>query len=140
MKKSEEILDEKAIEKKKNYLHKYGLLSTFVNQDIFDIIIHYINGKNQIEESSFLKLLSEDNIFYNCKWRVLLIQNLLFFMMNPKFESTYIIIFVYSCTAKDDAGGVRYLRRSSRQIKTSMLSRILENILFINYGAVSRVH
>ena len=87
--KSEEILDEKAIEKKKNYLHKYGLLSTFVNQDIFDIIIHYINGKNQIEESSFLKLLSEDNIFYNCKWRVLLIQNLLFFMMNPKFESTY---------------------------------------------------
>ena len=87
--KTEEIFDDKAIEKKKNYLNKFGLLSTYFQQDVFDIIIHYANAKNQIEESSFLKMLSEDNIFYNCKWRVLLIQTLLFFMMNPKFESTY---------------------------------------------------
>ena len=87
--KTEEIFDDKAIEKKKNYLNKYGLLSTYFQQDVFDIIIHYGNAKTQIEESSFLKMLSEDNIFYNCKWRVLLIQTLLFFMMHPKFEPTY---------------------------------------------------
>ena len=87
--KTEEIFDDKAIDKKKNYLNKFGLLSTYFQQDVFDIIIYYANAKTQIEESSFLKMLSEDNIFYNCKWRVLLIQNLLFFMMNPKFEQTY---------------------------------------------------
>ena len=87
--KSEEIFDDKAIEKKKNYLNKFNLLSTYLQQDIFDIIIHYANAKTQLEESSFLKMLSEDNIFYNCKWRALLIQNILFFMMYPKFEATY---------------------------------------------------
>ena len=61
--KSEEIYDEKSVEKKKNYLNKYGLLSTYFQQDVFDIIIHYSNSKTQLEESSFLKMLSEDNIF-----------------------------------------------------------------------------
>ena len=87
--KSDEIYDEKDLEKKKSYLQKYGLFSSYFQQDIFEIIIHYINGKTQLEDCSFIKMLSEDNIFYNCKWRVLLIKNILFFMMNAKFENTY---------------------------------------------------
>ena len=87
--KTDEIYDEKALDKKKKYLQKYGLYSTYFQQDIFEIIIHYINGKTQLEDCSFIKMLSEDNIFYNCKWRVLLIKNILFFMMNSKYENTY---------------------------------------------------
>ena len=64
--KTDEIYDEKTLDKKKKYLQKYGLYSTYFQQDIFEIIIHYINGKTQLEDCSFVKMLSEDNIFYNC--------------------------------------------------------------------------
>ena len=87
--KNNEVYDEKTLDKKKKYLQKYGLYSTYFQQDIFEIIIHYINGKTQLEDCSFIKMLSEDNIFYNCKWRVLLIKNILFLMMNSKYENTY---------------------------------------------------
>ena len=87
--KADQVYDEKGLEKKKKYLQKFGLYSTYFQQDIFEIIIHYINGKTQLEDSSFIKMLSKDNIFYNCKWLVLLIKNILFFMMNTKFENTY---------------------------------------------------
>ena len=87
--KNDEVYDEKDLEKKKKYLQKYGLNASDFQQDIFEIIIHYINGKTQLEDCSFIKMLSEDNVFYNCKWRVLLIKNILFFMMNGKFENTY---------------------------------------------------
>ena len=87
--KRDEVYDEKNLEKKKKYLQKYGLYSSFFQQIIFEIIIHYINGKTQLEDCSFIKMLSEDNIFYNCKWRVLLIKNILFFMMNSRYEKSY---------------------------------------------------
>ena len=87
--KKDEVYDEKLLDKKKKYLQKYGLYSTYFQQDLFEIIIHYINGKTQLEDCSFIKMLSEDNIFYNCKWRVLLIKNILFFMMNQRYEKSY---------------------------------------------------
>ena len=87
--KTDEVYDEKNLVKIKKYLQKYSLYSTYFQQEIFEIIIHYINGKAQLEDCSFIKMLSEDNIFYNCKWRVLLIKNILFFMMNSKYENTY---------------------------------------------------
>ena len=132
--KTEEFYDEKTIEKKRNYLNKYGLLSTYLHQDIFDIIIHYGNGKRQIEESSFLKILSKDNIFYKCKWSVLLIQNLLFFMMYPKFESTYKQICLWELftlleynTCETQKACLELMERKENQVNFDYL---LENISF----------
>ena len=83
------VYEDDEIDKKKEYLESMNLLNSEFQKNIFEIIIKYYNGKTEIEKSSFFKILAEDNIYYNCKFRFIVVKNILFFMNNFIYESTY---------------------------------------------------
>ena len=83
------VYEDDEIEKKKNFLSKVGLINSKYKERIFNIIIKYVNSKTKFETCSFFKTLSDDNIFYNCKFREVVVRNILFFMNNFNYEGTY---------------------------------------------------
>ena len=87
--KKSEIFEEEEIEKKKEYLSSMNLMESQFQENVFDVVIKYYNDKTKIEKSTFFKVLSEDNIYYNCNYRFLLIKNILFLMSNFQYEASY---------------------------------------------------
>lgn len=55
----------------------------------YDVVSAYYEGKHNLDKSTFIKMINADNIYFNCKWRILLIRNILFFMNNYYYEKTY---------------------------------------------------
>lgn len=83
------VYSEEQVEKKKKYLIGNGQLKSPFEKNVFDITIKYFNEKTSLEHSSFIKMLNDDDLYFNCKCRLLLIKNILFFMSNFNYESTY---------------------------------------------------
>ena len=83
------VYSDEQIEKKKTYLINNNQLKTPFEKTIFEIVIKYFNEKTSLEHCSFIKMLNDDNMYFNCKCRILLIKNILFFMSNFNYESTY---------------------------------------------------
>ena len=79
--KSYEVSEEK-IDKYKKYLKSVGRLNNKYYNDIIEIISHYMNSKNDIENGSFIKQLSETNAHYNITYRLLICKSIPFFMTN----------------------------------------------------------
>ena len=86
-KKNEEY-DKEKIKKMTDYLKKNNRFKTQYEQDIFQIIIIYANKKCDIENSTFIEILSETNAHYNTNYRMLLCKGILYLLnlSNHKYK------------------------------------------------------
>lgn len=83
------VYSEEQVEKKKKYLISNGRLGSSFEKNVFDVTIKYFNEKTSLDHSSFIKMLNDDDLYFNCKCRLLFIKNILFFMSNFNYENTY---------------------------------------------------
>ena len=79
-------ITEEKITKYKNYLRSIGRMKNKYDNDILTIISSYTNTKEEIEKSSFIKVLDETNAHYNTTYRMLLCRSIPFFWSSYNYK------------------------------------------------------